>query len=39
VPLDGALGVVTHGLDDRVPPVIRMDTCEIRKKVGDGWPG
>jgi transcriptional regulator with XRE-family HTH domain len=34
VPLDGARGVVTHGLYDKVSPDIRTNTCDIRKNVG-----
>ncbi len=34
VPFDGARGVVTHGLDDKVSPDTRKRTCEIRKNVG-----
>ena len=34
MPLDGPRGVVIHGRDDRVLPVMRTNTCEIRKNVG-----
>jgi hypothetical protein len=35
VPLDGAGGVVTHGLHDKVSSSIRTRSCDIRKNSGE----